>query len=170
MKCFGLKKNETKLLVFLGNFDDAIAHVDRLRRFLPPLYNPSRVHELPIPPVNVTNIESEENEESDDERSVINEIHEISQQNNSIDEIKIEQFEQVPLEPEDLNAVNNLFAEDDQQLVESTRNANICEKIDEEVECTYASLNDFQPIIETDGYQIKLNDILSKWKFQQHSI
>lgn len=41
-------------ILISASFDDALQHANRLRRLLPPTYNPARERELPIPPVEIT--------------------------------------------------------------------------------------------------------------------
>lgn len=163
--------------MILDRFDDAIAHAERLRCIMPAVYNPSRVNELPIPPV--LNVEPEDNghmnnDDQDDideidrlnESADIEENHEISEQNITLEALKVEPFQQVAMESADLNAVEHLFAEGNQELndpLEEPPNSDLSEgdTSDDDIEFTYDSLDDFRPMIEKDGYEIKAHDILS---------
>lgn len=162
--------------MILDRFDDAIAHAERMRRHMPAVYNPSRVNELPIPPV--MNVEPEDdghmNNDQDDideidglnESAEIGEDHEISEQNITLEALKVEPFQQIAMESADMNAVEYLFAEGNEELndpLEEPPNSDLSEgdTSDDDIEFTYESLDDFRPMIEKDGYEIKAHDILS---------
>lgn len=162
--------------VILDRFDDAIAHAERLRRLMPAVYNPSRVNELPIPPV--MNVEPEDNGHTNNDQGDTDEInelnesaeteenHELSEQNITLEALKVEPFQQVAMESADLNAVEYFFAEGNEELnetLEEPPNSDPSEgdTSDDDIEFTYESLDDFRPMIEKDGYEIKAHDILS---------
>lgn len=170
-----------RVINVLDRFDDALAHAERLRKFLPAIYNPARLTEQPIPSINAMTRE-EESENSEDEtqnRELIELAHHEEEnynqntgdqeQINETGDCKIEQFDEVVLDEDDLNAVDNLFDGDeegseqfndplDQQSINGN---NEDDTSSSSIECTFESLNDFRPIVMKDGYFIKSHDILS---------
>lgn len=179
----------------LDRFEDGLNHAERLRRILPPLYNSARLKEQPIPSINaMINIQEEEEENGEDLSCHSEPIEtngnedenglELVQNNASnedideqvqiehaseTDDVKIEHFQQVVMEPEDLNAVDNLFADNGQdieQLNSTLDGPSVSENSEEDtssssIECIFESLDDFRPKVLENGYFIKPNDILS---------
>lgn len=180
----------------LDRFENGLAHAEHLRRILPALYNPARLNEQPIPSVNaITNIQEEDEDnlarnieplEFDHNKGKNHaELAQNDTSNDSIDgrvpightvepengasDLKIEHFEEVVMDPDDLIAVDNLFADDDDDIEQfnSTLDEQSLDDNNEEdtssssIECIFESLNDFRPKVLENGYFIKSDDILS---------
>lgn len=177
----------------LDRFEDGVAHAERLRRILPAVYNVARINEQPIPSTNA--ISQEENEDDVVQNNEPIEIVHNKEKNrselapndtsnesieeqvptectlepeNDTSDLKIEQFEEVVMDPDDLYAVDNLFANDDNEIEQfnSTLDDQSFDNNEEDtssssVECTFESLNDFRPKVLENGYFIKSDDILS---------
>lgn len=145
---------------------------------MPANYNDRRLNEQPIPPVEfdpmddnefemdeydlMNAMQAEQNDDENESQAFIEENHEA----NNESEIKIEEFEVEPMAAEDLNAVDNIFAEVDEPLndrLQEPPNNGVDEAdtSDDSIECTFESLNDFRPMIIKDGYEIKSYEILS---------
>lgn len=177
----------------LDRFEDGLAHAERLRQILPPVYNSARLNEQPVPSINAMinireevedncedlarhseTIETNDNEEGNGLESMQNDalnenIGEKVQieRTSETDDVKIEQFQEVVMEPEDLNAIDNLFSDADEDIEQSNSTLDEQSVNGEEdtssssIECIFESLDDFRPMVLENGYFIKPHDILS---------
>lgn len=132
--------------------------------------------EILIASANATNTEEIDVQVTQNSAQAENEqADEAPEQNDVSVTVKIKSFGDVVMPPDDLNAINSLFARgNDSTCVEQPVDLpdNSVEELpdianhtddssDDQIECFFESLNDFRPIVLMDGYTIKANDVLS---------
>lgn len=184
------------IYIHLASFYEAADHANRKRNRAPAIYNEARVNETPIPIVNHANEERTENsdDESNAEQELAFQIGEETceeQEMGNFEQVDIKPvFETVELDNADVSALDDLCSVDSDiesnedsllaatnDSLESTLNesavssttGSTTQKVDDDLELTFSSESDFQPISVKAGYQIKANDSLSNnWPFKEN--
>lgn len=106
----------------LESFDEAFRYAERLRSYVPALYNEARERERPIPPARFQN--DDENNDTNDEL-VENEQNYYSNQEEEEVDAKPDIFPAVQLDIADEAAFENLFCEENQYEVEDEINQSV---------------------------------------------